>query len=829
MKFTLSWLRTHLETEATVEHIADTLSAIGLEVEGIEDPAATLGGFQVARILTAEKHPGADRLRVCTVDTGMGAPVQVVCGAPNARAGLTTVFAAPGTVIPATNAALKTGTIRGIESRGMLCSLRELGLGEEHDGIAELADGIAPPGARFAEAAGLDDPTIEIAVTPNRGDALAVRGIARDLAAAGLGRLKPWLPPMMMGMVPSRLRWSIEDRAACPWIVGITISGITNGPSPDWLQRRLRSIGLRPISALVDVTNFFTFDLGRPLHVFDADRITGDWLTLRRGQEGERFEGLNGQEIAVGPEDAVFADEAGVQSLAGVMGGRATGATDTTTSVFVESALFDPIRIARTGRRLGLVSDARQRFERGIDPSLPTLGLHAAARTILQICGGKPSAITEAGAEPHWQRDATLRFDRLRSFGGSDVAPGVAVERLEALGFAVRSRDSERVTVAVPPWRSDIAGATPLEPAPTLATAEALALGATAAEMEAECDLIEEVLRLGGLDAIEPVSLPVRTAVPGPALGDAGRRRALARRTIAARGFAECVSFSFMDGRLAGAFRTAPDAAGERALTLLNPIASDLDRLRPSPLASLLLAASRAEARGLPDGALFEIGPGFDAEGGATEIAAGLRTGAMSRAPGVRARPIDWSDARADAMAVLASLGLPMDALTTTRVSDADAAFHPGQAGVIRQGPRLVLARFGAIHPVVAAAFGVGVPASGFEIVLDAAAAPRRKRRPAGPLPTLQPVTRDFAFLVDAEVAAEAVIRSARGAERSLIDHVALFDLYRGEGVPDGKVSMGIAVTLQPRERTLTDAEIDAVSARIVDAVGKATGATLRG
>ena len=827
MKFTLSWLREHLETDATVARIAETLSAIGLEVERVDDPAASLGGFVVARIVAAAPHPDADRLRVCTVDANAGETVQVVCGAPNARAGLTTVFAAPGTVIPATGAALKVGTIRGVESRGMLCSMRELGLGDEHDGIAELDDALAP-GTAFAAASGLDDPMIEIAVTPNRGDALAVRGVARDLAAAGLGRLKPWLPPMMIGMTPSPIVWAVEDRDACPWITGMTISGLANRPSPDWLQRRLRSIGLRPISALVDITNFFTFDLGRPLHVFDADRIAGGVLTLRRGRDGERFEGLNGVEIAVGPEDAVFADAAGVQSLAGIMGGRATGATEATTAVFVECALFDPIRIARTGRRLGITSDARQRFERGIDPSLLTLGLNAAARLILQTCGGMPSAITEAGEEPDWRREATLRFARLRDFGGSDIAPDAAIARLAALGFGVGRRDADRVTVSVPPWRNDVAGATPLEPAPAIATARARELGAVAVAMEAECDLVEEVLRLGGLDAIAPVSLPPLAAVPRPALGEAAVRNALARRTVAARGFAECVSFSFMDARLADAFAPPLDADAARAVTLLNPIASDLDRLRPSPLASLLSAASRAVSRGIAETALFEIGPGFAPDGSSRTIAAGLRAGTRARAPGRPARAADWSDARTDALAVLASLGVPAEALSTERVSADDAAYHPGRAGVIRQGPKIVLARFGALHPTVTEAFGLDAPAAGFELFLDAIAVPKKRRRSAARLPTLQPVSRDFAFVVGDDVPAEAVLRAARGADRTLVADVALFDAYRGEGVPDGHVSLAIAVTLQPREKTLTDAELDAVSARVVAAVAKATGGVLR-
>lgn len=822
MKFTLSWLRTHLETDATLERIADTLSAIGLEVEGIENPGAALAGFRTARILSAEPHPNADRLRVCTVDAGGEAPVQVVCGAPNARAGLATIFAPPGTVIPATGAALKVGEIRGVESRGMLCSLRELGLGEEHDGIAEIAAD-ATPGESYAAWAALDDPLIEIAVTPNRGDALGVRGIARDLAAAGLGRLRPWTPPPVAGGFPSPIAWAITDADACPWVLGRTIAGVRNGPSPDWLQRRLRSIGLRPISALVDVTNFFTFDLGRPLHVFDADRIAGGTLTVGTGHAGT-LRALNGNDVAFEAEDCVIADAAGVQSIAGIMGGAATGATAETTRVFIECALFDPIRIARTGRRLALSTDARQRFERGVDQALPPAALEAATAMILALCGGAASEVVAAGGEPAWQREATLRLGRLAALGGLAVPAEVAQARLAALGFARKAGDGTAITVAVPSWRNDVASATPLEPAATIEPARAPELAAAAAGIEAECDLIEEVLRLGGLDAVPAVSLPRTAPVPAPVLTEAQLRVAIARRALAVRGLSEAVSFSFLDSRTASLFAAADPADG---LTLLNPIASDLDRLRPTPLASLLLAAGRNAARGEAGAALFEIGPAFGAAG-ATTIAAGLRTGHTARHPGAPARAIGWAEARADAMALLAALGVPLDALTTGRVGDEDRAWHPGRAGVIRQGPKVVLARFGALHPALLAAAGFEAPAAGFEVMLDAIAPAKKRRRAAPDLPPLQPVTRDFAFVVDREVPAEAVLRAARGAERNLIAGVSLFDVYEGDRMAPGTKSLAIAVVLQPREKTLTDAEIEAASARIVAAVAKATGASLR-
>ncbi len=820
MKFSWSWLRTHLETDASVERIVETLSAIGLEVEGVENAGAALAAFRTARIVSAEPHPNADRLLVCMVDVGDAAPVQVVCGAPNARAGLATIFAPPGTVIPATGAALKVGKIRDVESRGMLCSLRELGLGEEHDGIAELAADVAP-GQSYAAWAGMDDPVIEIAVTPNRGDALSVRGVARDLAAAGLGTLRAWAPAVVEGRFPSPVAWAISDREACPWVLGRTIRGVANGPSPEWLQLRLRSIGLRPISRLVDVTNFFTIDLGRPLHVFDADRIVGGVAVIGSGRTGTML-ALNGDEIAVEAADCVISDAGGIRSIAGIMGGRDTGAEEATTNVFVECALFDPIRIARTGRRLGLASDARQRFERGVDQALLPAALEAATRMILELCGGEASEVVAAGGEPAWQREATLRFERIAGLGGLDLARETAEARLAALGFATVSADTDKITVAVPPWRNDVAGATPLEPDPMMETGRALELAAAAAGIEAECDLLEEVLRLGGLDAISPVSLPVMAPVPGPVLTEAQGRTALARRLLASRGLAEAVSFSFLDGATGALFAPDVDAG---PLTLLNPIASDLDRLRPTPLASLLVAAKRNAARGEASCGLFEIGAGFGADGPAT-IAAGLRTGEAPRAPGRAAVAVGWAEARADALAVLAALGVPVEALSTERATE--AAWHPGRAGVVKQGPKTVLARFGALHPALLRAAGFEGSAVGFEILLDAIPSPKKRRRGPPDLPALQAVSRDFAFLVDRDTPAEAVLRAARGAERNLVAGVALFDVYEGEKIAEGKKSIGIEVTLQPREKTLTDAEIEAVALRITAAVAKATGASLR-
>ncbi len=820
MKVTLDWLRTHLDTDAPLDRIIETLSAIGLEVESVTDPGARYAGFRIARIVTAEPHPNADRLRLCQVDTGAGALTQVVCGAPNARAGLTTIFAPPGAIIPATGATLKIGEIRGIESRGMLCSLRELDLGEEHDGIAELP-GEAEPGIPYAVHAHLDDPIIEIAVTPNRGDALAVRGIARDLAAAGLGTLRSWTAPAIHSAFPSPITWRIDDHEACPWVLGRTIRDVRNGASPAWLQQRLTAIGLRPISALVDVTNFFAFDLGRPLHVFDADRITGGTLALRPAHGGEQLQALNGQTLTLDPTDCVIADGAGAQSLAGIIGGAATGTEAGTTTIFLECALFDPVRIARSGRRRAIHSDARARFERGIDPSFLPRALDAATQLILDLCGGEPSHITQAGREPDWQRDATLRFERLAALGGLAIDPAIATARLAALGFTPTDRNDTRITVAVPPWRNDIAARSLLEPGP-LGAARTAALAEATATIEAECDLIEEVLRLGGLDAIPPISLPIPGIVPAPVLTDRQIRANIARRALAGRGLAECVSFSFIASETASLFSPALDPG---PVTLLNPIASDLDRLRPTPLASLLQAAQRNTARGEPDQALFEIGAGFAPS--PETIAAGLRTGRTPRAPGHPAQPRTWQDARADALATLAALGVPLDALTTERTTH--PAYHPGQAGEIKQGPKITIARFGALHPGVLGKLGFDHPAAGFEILLDRLPAQRKRKRAAPDLLTLQPVRRDFAFLVDQSVPAEALLRAARTADRKLITGVALFDVYEGaDRLPEGKKSLAIEVTLQPRDRTLTEAEIARTAAAIVTAATQSCGAILR-
>ena len=814
MKFTLGWLREHLQTDAPLERITDTLSSIGLEVEQVIDRAAPLAPFRTARVIEAVQHPNADRLRVCRVDAGTGAEITVVCGAPNARTGMGAVFAPPGAVVPGSGITLKVGEIRGVASAGMLVSMRELGLGEDHDGIIELPPETRP-GLPYAAWAGLDDPVIEIGVTPNRGDALAVRGIARDLAAAGLGTLKPWAPAAVHGPF-SPIAWKNEYTSGCPWILGRSILRVKNGPSPDWLARRLTAIGLRPINALVDVTNYFAYDLGRPLHVFDADRISGGTLTVRRGVAGEEFLALDGHSYEIADGDVVIADASGVISLAGIMGGSSTAVNEFTKTVFVECALFDPVRIALSGRRHQMHTDARARFERGIDQSMLAPGLDAATALITKICGGEASEPVSAGAELPWRRNATMRFARLAGLSGENIPADEAVGILKDLGFTVQNRNATELTVAVPPWRNDIASDTLLDTGGQVEAHRAMAAAEGAGLVEPECDLIEEVLRIRGLDKIVPVSLPRAAPVPLPALSPRQARAALARRVLAGRGLAECVTFSFVADAQAALF-----GGGDASLRLLNPIAADLNQMRPTPLVTLAAAALRNAARGYADGGLFEIGPGYTPDG-QIQIAAALRTGHTARHWQAPCRPMEAMDAKADLWVLLAALDVPLDALRCT--DDAPDWYHPGRGGVVRQGPKTVLARFGELHPRVQMALGLEGPAVAFELFLDQIADPKRRRRAAPELSAFQPLRRDFAFLVPAATEADAVLRAVRGADRTLITRVALFDVYEGDKVPEGQKSLGVEIVVQPKDRTMTDADIEAVSAKTVAAVVKIGG-----
>jgi phenylalanyl-tRNA synthetase beta chain len=600
-------------------------------------------------------------------------------------------------------------------------------------------------------------------------------------------------------------------------VLGRTVRGVKNGESPDWLKQRLTSIGLRPINALADITNFFTFDIGRPLHVFDADKIAGGFLHLRPGA-GESFAGLHGKDVKTSPEDCVIADADGAVSLAGIVGGERTSCSFETTNVFIECALFDRIRIALTGQRHGIFSDARQRFERGIDSLLLLPSLDAATAMVLALCGGEASEMTEAGTPPTWNRGATMRFDQVQKFGGSDISPDEAVSGLERLGFTVAARSGTGITVNVPSWRNDIAQPQALHQAEPASAAAA----AGAAVIEPEHDLIEEVLRLRGLDAIKPVSLPSLSAVPRPVMTPKQTRTAQARRVLASRGLLECVTFSFMDHRIAGLFGEAPEN-----LRLSNPIAADLNQMRPTPLAPLALAAARNVARGSENMGLFEIGPAYAADGSQALLAAGLRVGGTPLSAVAPSRLYDAFDAKADALAVLSALGVPLEAVTTT--AGGPTYYHPGQSGTLRQGPKIILAQFGTLHPATCAALDLPPGAAAFEIFLDAIPEPKRRKKAAPVLSPLQPVRRDFAFLVGSDVAAEILLRAAKGAERNFISGVTLFDTYQGKGVPEGQKSLAIAVTLQPSEKSFSDTEIEAISAAIIAAVVKATGGTLRG
>lgn len=807
MKFTLSWLKDHLDTDASLDVIVETLTRIGLEVERVEDKAAALSAYRIAAVLTAEQHPNADRLRVCTVDTGEGAPVQVVCGAPNARAGMKTVFAPPGTYVPGKNITLSVGVIRGVESRGMLCSGSELGLSDDHDGILDLA-GDAPVGQPYATFAGLDDPVIEINLTPNRPDCTGISGIARDLAATGIGTLKreQLAPVRGEGACPVSVTrdFAPEDAHLCPLFGLRLVRGVRNGPSPEWMRRRLTAIGLRPINALVDITNYVTFDRGRPLHVFDAAKVKGD-LTVRRAREGEEIVALDGRTYRLDDGAIVIADENGVESIAGIMGGEHSGCDEGTTDVLIESALWDPLTIARTGRRLGIVTDARYRFERGVDPAFALPGLDLATKLVLELCGGTPSQATVSGEVPDTDRIIDFPWTEVRRLSGLDLPRPEMKVTLESLGFHVAG-SGDRVKVLSPSWRPDVEG---------------------------KADLVEEIIRIAGLDRIEPKPLPrIDATVIRPVLTVMQKRTRQAKREFAARGLVEAVTWSFIahdDATLFG--------GGKPELALANPIAADLSDMRPSLVPGLARAAQRNADRGYGDVALFEVGQCFssDQPEGQTTKATALRRGSARHGGAGRhwdgaARPVDAFEAKADALALLASLGVPTGGLQV--VAGGPDWLHPGRSGTLQFGPRNPVGVFGELHPRVLKALDVKGPVVVCEITLDALPLPKyrpTKMKPAAHLPDFQPLTRDFAFVVSRKVAAGDILKAAQAAERTLVTAVEVFDVYEGAGIGEDQKSVAVAVRLQPTDRTLTDAEIEAVSQKIVAEVTRKTGATLRG
>jgi phenylalanyl-tRNA synthetase beta chain len=790
VKFTLSWLKEHLDTQASLDEIVETLTRIGLEVEGVENPAEKLAPFKVARVLTAERHPQADKLQVLTVDAGDGEPIQVVCGAPNARASLLGVFGPPGAYVPGSDLTLKVAAIRGVESRGMMCSVRELELGDEHDGIIELAQD-APVGADFARYAGLDDPVIDVAITPNRQDAMGVHGIARDLAAAGVGTLKPIEIAEAQGAFPCPVDIRTEDPEGCPAFFGRVIRGVRNGPSPAWLQQRLKAVGQRPISALVDMTNYIMLSYGRPLHVYDVAKLQGA-LLARKARSGEELVALNGKSYALDPSMTVIADHTHVHDIGGIMGGEESGVQDGTTDILIECAYFDPGTIARTGQKLGLTSDARTRFERGVDPTFLDAGLALATRMALELAGGEPSDIVRAGTPPQLDRGIAYRPERTLQLAGVEIQEARQREILGRLGFGVEGKADW--TIRVPSWRRDVSG---------------------------PADIVEEVVRIHGIDHVPSSPLPRFAGVASATATPQQLVERRVRRTAAARGLSEAITWSFVSQAEAASF-------GGGQWVLANPISEELKVMRPSLLPGLLAAARRNLARGADAVRLFELGRRYlpDSERPTVGLLlAGERTPRHWRSG--RAQPFDSFDAKAEALALLAATGARVENLQT--LGPASQVYHPGRSARLCLGPKNVLAEFGELHPSTLRAFDLAGPVMAAEIFLDAVPAKRGTghMRDAYAPPPLQAVKRDFAFLVPAATAADALLRAVRGADKAAITAVSLFDLFTGAGVPEGRKSLALEVTLQPVERSFSHEELEAISAKIVAAAAK-LGATLR-
>lgn len=811
MKFTLAWLKDHLETDASLDEIATKLSAIGLEVESVENPAEALDAFVVARITDAKKHPDADRLQVVQVETAPGnPPFEVVCGAPNARKGLVGVFAPIGTYVPGLDVTLVKRAVRGVNSNGMMCSEAELQLSEESDGIIDLPDNMAKHiGERYVDVAGLNDPVIDVAITPNRPDCTGVRGIARDLAAAGLGTLKPE-PKLgtVEGKTPSTIKVALKfDKAhqdACPVFAARMVTGVENKPSPDWMQARLRAVGLRPINALVDVTNYVAHDRGRPLHVYDADKLKGT-VHARLGKGVEQFLALDGKTYDVDSTMCVIADDNGPLGLGGVIGGETSGATEATRNVLIESAWFDPERTAETGRKTGLITDARYRFERGVDPQSVEPGLDLATHWILQLTGGTPSKASVAGAVPDTENTISFNPNRVAQLTGLAVPDKQVKSILTALGCKIEGK-GDALTVSVPSWRPDIHG---------------------------PADLVEEVIRIVGLDEIPLTPLPRVSGIAKPVLTDRQKRARLARRVLAGRGMVECVTWSFIPQKEAEHF-----GGGDSDLKLENPISVDLATMRPSLIPGLLSALHRNHNRGFYDAALFELGQTYVGSKADEQklIAAGVRSGTETPTGGGRhwhqpREAVSVFDAKADLAAALTTLGINIENCQITR--DSPAWYHPGRSGVVRLGPKRVLGYFGELHPATKSLFDLEGPTVAFELMIDNLPDEKKKTsraKPALPSSDLMPVRRDFAFVVDRDVECDAILRAAQKADKKLISSINVFDVFEGGALAkDGKKSIAIEVTLQPVQETLTDEEIDAVGKSIISAVEKSTGGMIRG
>ncbi len=805
MKFTLAWLKEHLETDRPLGEIVDKLTMIGLEVERIEDKGKQLAPFVIARVIDAKQHPNADRLRVCVVDTGDGKPIQVVCGAPNARAGMKGVFVPPGAYIPGKDMTLSVGTIRGVESRGMLVSEFELQISDNHEGIIDLPDD-APVGANYAQWAGLDDPMIEINLTPNRPDCTGVHGVARDLAAADMGRFKDAAIKPVKGGFRCPVGVTLDFGATpslCPAFGLRLVRGVKNGPSPPWLQKRLVAIGLRPINALVDITNFITYDRGRPLHVFDAGKVRGN-LTVRRARADERLLALDGKTYTLDGSICVIADEDGVESLAGVMGGEKTGCSEATTDVLIESALWEPANIAQTSRRLGINTDASYRFERGVDPAFMLPGLELATKMVLDLCGGEPSDVVVAGSAEADERVIDFPLSEINRLAGLSLPLPEMRRALERLGFFAAGQ-GERLKIAVPSWRPDV---------------------------HDKADVVEEVVRILGVDRVPSTPFDRGDASRKPVLTPIQLRTRKAKRALAARNLVEAVTWSFIDKKKAELF-----GGGKPELALANPIAADLSDMRPSLIPGLVAVAQRNADRGFPDVGLFEVGQIFRGDAPADQLtaASGVRC-TLAKPNGVGRHwskldgAVDAFDAKADALAVLAAAGAPAAALQI--VPGGPSWFHPGRCGTIQIGPQNILGHFGELHPSALEALDAEGPLVAFEAILERIPEPKAKAtraKPALELSAFQPLERDFAFVVERNVKAADLVRAAAGIDRKLIARVTVFDVYEGAGIAPGKKSIAIAVTLQPRERTMTDAEIEALAAKIVAEIGKRTGGVLRG
>ncbi|WP_105417173.1 phenylalanine--tRNA ligase subunit beta [Neorhizobium sp. T25_27] len=806
MKFTLSWLKDHLETDATLDQICERLTAIGLEVEDVDDKAA-YKPFVIAKVLSAEKHPSADRLKVLMVDAGDGKPVQVVCGAPNARAGMIGAFAKPGTYVPGIDVTLAVGNIRGVESHGMMCSEKELDMSDNHDGIIDLAED-APVGTPFASYAGLDDPVIEINLTPNRPDCTSIHGIARDLAASGLGTLKPQARPDFKteGQTSVDLKIILDDERLCPGFGLRLVRGVRNGPSPLWMQQRLKAIGLRPINALVDITNFMTFDHGRPMHVFDAAKVKGD-LTVRRALDGETVLALDTREYKLNPSNVVISDENGVESIGGIMGGEHSGCDENTVDVLIESALWDPINIAKSGRSLGIITDARYRFERGVDPEYMVPGLDRTTQLVLELCGGVAAEAKVVGYKGHQPKIVDFPYAEVKRLTGLEVSTEESRHILTRLGFAVEG-SGERVTVTVPSWRPDVDG---------------------------KADLVEEVMRIHGVDQIKPEPLEKLSSVNAKILTTLQIRTRTAKRALASRGMLEAVTWSFIPEDQAKLF-----GGGARALKLANPIAADMSDMRPSLLPGLLSAAQRNADKGFGDVAIFEVSGTYESDRpeGQRRVAGGIRRGTAtingtgrlwSNTAKGGGKPVDVFDAKADALAVLEACGLPMGNVQIEK--GAPEWYHPGRSGTIKMGPKVVLGYFGEFHPKTLGALDVSGALCGFEVFLDAMPEPKKKAtrtKPPLELSPFQVVKRDFAFVVSSDVEAGAIVKAASTADRKLITGVNVFDVFEGASLGEGRKSIAVEVLIQPVERTLTDEDFDTLTAKIVANVEKTTGGTLR-